>query len=430
MKKVTKRNRALSLLLSAAVAFSMMFAGSVETFAASWAIDISSKVFVGQVRNVSVSKSGKTGDISSVKSSSSSIIKVISHGSGSDKWYEIEPLKTGKAKLTVKFRTDSGKSKTLKKTLTVKKYPKQIKSLKVNGKKIDTGKNKYEYSKAGYTKTSAAIKMSVKDGWTIYSVTGTLYDSKAKKSKDIKNVKKKITKGKEISFPKEYDNLNVYINMSKDDLFISYYVNLNRNEKKEVGTWTIRTNGTVFVGQKRTVTVGNNETGKSGKISSAKSSDESIIKVKKKKSGKTKFYQFTPKKAGKVKLTVKFKTTAGKEKTLTKTITVRNYPKQIRSLTVNGKTVDVSKHKYTYKKKYTGTKAKVNIKVKDGWKVYFASANLYNTKNGKKKTVKDALAKVNNGKKISFPKKYNRLYVNIYMSKDDVTINYNITLHR
>ena len=426
----------ISRLLSVAVALSMVLAGSGEVFAASnWTINLNSKVFVGQTKSVSVmnSKTGKDGTITSVQSSKDAVIKVVKNGSGSGAWYEIEPLKTGKAKITVEFKTDSGKQKTLSKTLTVKKYPKPIKSFTVNGKKIDTGKNKYKYTKSGYTKTKATIQMKVKEGWSINSASGNLYSSKSKKSKEIKSVKSKVKKGKEISFPKDYDNLNVYVSMSKDDLFIDYSININRNASKaQTSEWTIGSSiSPVFVGLPRTINVRNTKTGETAKVTSVTSSDKSIVKPKKKKSGDTTFYQIKPLKKGTAKITVKFKTSSGKKQSLTKKITVKKYPNQIKSLTVNGKSVDVSKNKYTYNKKFTGKKAKIGIKVKKGWTVYYASGSLYSSEAKKSKAVDDVLNKVKEEKNISFPAKYDSLNVYILMISDKgASISYTITLHR
>ena len=428
----SKKAKICSLLLSAVMTLSLVYTGSIETYAKdNWSVWMNSTMFKGQTSSVTVgnNKSSKTGTVTSVKSSNKSVLKVVKTTSGSDKWYEVKAKKTGKAKLTIEFKTDSGKKKTLTKKITVKKYPNQIKSLTLNGKKIEVSKNKYKYSRK-CSKTEATIKIKLKEGWEISDVNANLYNSENSKYEEVKSAKKKVKNGKAFSFPKDYDNLNVYIYMAREDQSISYHVNFRRSEKSsDKGKWTLRVSDTLFVGQQKTLTVGNTKSGKTAKIISVKSSDKSILKVKKKKSGSDSFYLVTPKKAGKAKLTVGYKV-SGKKKTIKKTITVKKYPNEIKKLVLNDKEIDVSKHKYSYARKCSGKKAKIEIKLKEGWEIYNVNAVLVNSDTDLRDEVKDAKDLVKKGKEISFPKKYKNLNVNIYMSKDDKYISYFVNFHR
>ena len=108
----------------------------------------------------------------------------------------------------------------IKKTITVKKYPNQIKSLKVNGKAVKVSENKYFLdSKTG--KTSVKIKMALKKGWKIKNVEAYAY-TKNYTEKKISATKKAISKGSAISFPKKYRELHVTVNMSKGKDVVSY----------------------------------------------------------------------------------------------------------------------------------------------------------------------------------------------------------------
>ena len=71
----------------------------------------------------------------SIKSSNTKVIKVVKEGSGIYDNY-LEPLKAGKAKITVKYKIGS-KSNTISATYTVKKYPNPLQSVEVNGAKVN-----------------------------------------------------------------------------------------------------------------------------------------------------------------------------------------------------------------------------------------------------------------------------------------------------
>jgi putative transposon-encoded protein len=170
---------------------------------------------------------GVEGKVKSVKSSKSSVLKVqkvpvyYDNGKKATQYY-VDARKTGKAKLTIKFTDPKGKSHTLKKTITVKKYPNEIKSLKVNGKKVNVKKNKYFFTKKT-SSTSVKVKMALKSGWKIKSVESWKY-KKSGNATNIKVTKKMVQNGSKISFPKKYKGLEVYVTMAKGSDTITYSV--------------------------------------------------------------------------------------------------------------------------------------------------------------------------------------------------------------
>lgn len=231
MKK-NKLTRAASFMLALFVAAGMLIVSTGPAEAkSSWEIYLASTMFSGQNDGVTVGSNGKEAKIKSVKSSNKKVIRVTKFKTDDGKThYQIDAKKAGKAKLTVEYKIPGGKVKTLKKSIKVLPYPKHIKSLKINGKKIKAkGDRRYFYSDSDYQGDSARVKLAVKDGWKISGVYGGLaYRDRTKADKEIKNAKKLITSGKKLSFPEEYQGLYYIIEMKKDDKFISYYVSLWR----------------------------------------------------------------------------------------------------------------------------------------------------------------------------------------------------------
>ncbi len=128
--------------------------------------------YFGPVGIINLSDSAR---IISIKSGSPKVIKPHRDGPGLYDNY-LEPLKPGKAKITVKYR-DGGKSGTLSATYTVKKYPNPLSYVKVNGQKINIKGNKYYYDVNKYKKTSATIVVKPAKGWKIMWTWG--YTEKA-----------------------------------------------------------------------------------------------------------------------------------------------------------------------------------------------------------------------------------------------------------
>lgn len=129
-------------------------------------------------------------EIISVKSSNSSVLKVT----GSQSRYVLVK-NAGQAKIKIKYKLN-GKTTTISHTFTVKEYPKPIKSLTVNGKKITLKKEKRvlcRFDRPDLEK-KASIKINLKPAsdWIIDKIKAYYYnvsDSSNQKSLTVKNNK-------------------------------------------------------------------------------------------------------------------------------------------------------------------------------------------------------------------------------------------------
>ncbi|MBR0399583.1 MAG: hypothetical protein IJH95_02040 [Mogibacterium sp.] len=181
--------------------------GTTET------IDIPSVMWKGDSQHISVySINGKDvnyAKITKVTSSDTAVVKKVK------KIDYLKAVNTGEAWVTVNYKyskTETG-SRTVK--VTVKKYPKQIKSLTFNGKKVDVSKKKYSYTVNKFSKTSLKIKMKLKEGWVISDAWG--FGSAKGGSRQLNVTKAKIAKGGKISFPKKYKSANLRVTMKNKE---------------------------------------------------------------------------------------------------------------------------------------------------------------------------------------------------------------------
>ena len=195
--------------------------------------------------------------------------------------------------------------------------------------------------------------------------------------------------------------------------------------------------GTIWQGQYTGAWVYNKKTGKDAKITSVKSSN-SRVKVErntwKDEDGKNQTsYSLLGKKPGKAKLTIKYKA-GSKTRTIKKTVNVKKYPNQIKSLKINGKTIKTKgDRRYFYNtngRRYTKTSAKIQMKLKKGWRISFIEGNYFNYKTGKDGRISNIRSKVTGGKTIKFPKKWTSMHIYVVMEKGNDTIDYNIDLWR
>ncbi len=222
--------KSLSLVLSTVLAFGMIAVGTFNANAASdnWKLSYAGDFWAGSASDISLyTDSGNySEDIIWAKSSNKSVAK-FSKGIDVDTYiYSLECKKAGKTKLTIKFRDSKGKERTFTKTIKVKKYPKEFKSLKVNGKTINTNKKKFEYF-GKTSKTKVSVKAKLKKGWKIRSIDARLYDQNWEESK-LKVTKKMLSKGSSIKFPKKAQSMDMIIFLQKGTSEIEYYINLER----------------------------------------------------------------------------------------------------------------------------------------------------------------------------------------------------------
>ena len=231
MRKFNFR-KILSLALAAFVAFGTFAVGAVGVNAETenWGIDGEDSFWAGSTSWFNVYDSGNDtpGTITSATSSNNKVFSIQKETFGGNTDFFMKGVGAGTAVLTVNFTTPSGETKTLTKSVLVKKYPKEIKSLKVNGKKVNTSKYKFYYNKKiSKSKTKVNVKMALKKGWKIIGVT-------AERTKDRKTWKKftvkksALTKGKPIKFGKKYKDMYIYIELKKGNDIIWYSLDFYR----------------------------------------------------------------------------------------------------------------------------------------------------------------------------------------------------------
>ena len=220
--------RAVSMVLTLVLMLGMVVAGTGQARAESvkGELSICSPLHAGEDFEITVRNpdTQEEATITYAKSSDRKVAK-ITEDSG---YYTVYAKKPGKTRITVKYKWDNGETGKIAKNFRVKKYPNQIKSLKVNGKSIKTtGEERYWYSELCY-KTYAKIQLSLRKGWKIAKVEGAYYDSKDDRYRNIKNVKKLVKAGKSIRFPKKYRYMDIKIEMKKGTEAISYQIRLFR----------------------------------------------------------------------------------------------------------------------------------------------------------------------------------------------------------
>ena len=238
--------RVSAVLLAMFVAFGMMCFGTWEAKAADkWEFMGYDTYYIGQTYGnyIDVGSYDEAKDdtvwatVTSAKSSKKSVIKIktetwTDENNKPVKNYTMSFRKAGKAKITVKFKKPDGSKGTITKTINVKKYPNQIKSLKVNGKKVKTSKGtkRYDYTVTKFKKNKVTVKMALKKGWKVSYVSAYAYNTKNGKDKDIKVKPAAVKKGTGIKFPKGYDLMNITIDMQKGNQYISYFVTVSKNK--------------------------------------------------------------------------------------------------------------------------------------------------------------------------------------------------------
>lgn len=246
-----KLNYRISVILAAFVLMGIMLAGSCLVQAdsdSSYSINIPETLWMGQGSSTVLVQdaSGETKGIDSLTLSDPTVLKVHEdkyNYEGKDYCnYDVKPAKPGKTTMTVTFTKPDGSTGTLSKVISIRNYPKEIKSLKVNGKKVKLANNvktkilgkvdqRYTYFVKN-KKTAGKVKLTPKKGWKITKVTSTLSAGVGDTFKDYssKITKKMITKGKKFKFPKSWDQLEIRVTMqNKNGETIDYCICMFRN---------------------------------------------------------------------------------------------------------------------------------------------------------------------------------------------------------
>ena len=226
----TRFSKVLSLMLAAVVAVGVIGIGTGNAFAAShkWVISGDNYIWKGDTAYVGVndenSKDYTEAQVTKVVSSNKNV-KVIKNKYDDDVWFNLKGQKIGKAKITVYYKVPGSSAvKHKAKTIKVKAYPNEIKSLKVNGKAVKVGSNKYNYHVYDYKKTTASVKLALKKGWKIDNIYAYAY-TKSGKEADVKITKKMLTNGTAIKFAKKYADIYIGIGMVKGNDYANNYIN-------------------------------------------------------------------------------------------------------------------------------------------------------------------------------------------------------------
>ena len=204
MRKVSFR--LFSLMLLAA-----LLCGSVPALAAAKpALKVPELFWQGDWVKVEVTNLPKGAAITSVKSAKPSIIQVID--GDAERPFFLHGLKGGRSKITVRYRLKSGATRSVAATVTVKKYPNAIKSIKLNGKAlpIKPAEN-IEYQIQGYKKTATTVRIAPNTGWKVDRITLFMEDGQGQ----VKNLDLTKKNGRSVATPKRYTVLQ-YLFLLRD----------------------------------------------------------------------------------------------------------------------------------------------------------------------------------------------------------------------
>jgi hypothetical protein len=221
-----KFRKILSLVLAAFVAFGMLGVGTLAVNAETenWVLNTEDSIWEGANAWFDVYDEGNDapGGITSVTSGNTGVLSIEKEVYDGVTEYRGLGVAPGTAQVTVNFTTPSGQTKSLTKNIVVKAYPKEIKSLKVNGKKVNTSKNKFFYNKkVSKSKGSVKIKMALKKGWKITNIYADR-STNGDKYTQFKVKKSALKNGKAIKFGKKYKYMWINVTMKKGNDIIQY----------------------------------------------------------------------------------------------------------------------------------------------------------------------------------------------------------------
>jgi len=188
------------------------------------------------------------------------------------------------------------------------------------------------------------------------------------------------------------------------------------------GRYELALDGEVFLGRTLEVGVDDTKNDEFMDVLSASSSNSAVLKVTTKtqkiQGQSIKTVYVTGKKAGLATLTVSFRNAGGKKATLKEVLPVLSYPGWVKTFTIDGKKVDLSKNKYEYSKKTGKTSIKVKLIPTQAHPIEDAEAYVYDSDTGNSKEIKVTKAMLKNGSAIKFPEKYDSLeiYVDAHTS--------------
>lgn len=221
MKNKLLRILALVMLLALVV-------GAMPAMAASKKVRIKGQtLWIGAYGDdITVQNAPKSARVVSVKSSNKSVLKVYKDGNTFDDISVSPGKKTGKATITVKYTVGKDSYSVTSDPFTVKKFPKAIKSLKVNGKSVNLSRDAFDYPLFGYAKAKGTITVKAASGWKVSKLVlfpDPDYNPASAYRKTVKN-------GKSFNIPKDgsYCVDITMTNKKTKDVFI-YHVGFYRD---------------------------------------------------------------------------------------------------------------------------------------------------------------------------------------------------------
>ena len=302
-------------------------------------------------------------EITNVTSSDSKVLKVTHNGSENKIWnWSVSSPNAGSATLTVTYKKD-GVEKTISETYASKTFPNAVTSIKFNGTAlaVPTSKKYVDQDTIyGFKGKSGKLEVKLASGWKIGSLSESTYDKNHKSLSQSE-----ISNGESFSIAKKAQFISLYFNIyngSGDNY--SYSLQVYRNLPLELSSKAVYYIGyptksrlpySAIYGDTATL-----------KVTSVKSSNSSVIAVKKNKD----LFKVTvqAKKAGTAKITVKYKFNGKSYTASAKCTASKDYP--VKSVSVNSKSVKLKKNPYSYLlSKYKKGTGKVKITAAKGWQV-------------------------------------------------------------
>lgn len=159
-------------------------------------------------------------EIISVTSSDSSVIEVR------EKRYRGVQVKgVGQAKIKIKYKLN-GNTRTISANFTVKEYPKPIKSVTINGKKVNLRKDtlvRYRYDLPDLDKKSSIkINMKPASGWTVNGIKAYYYNVE----KESKHYNLTVKNNKTFTIKKRCEAVVTYTLKNKKGTKFTYVIEI------------------------------------------------------------------------------------------------------------------------------------------------------------------------------------------------------------
>lgn len=198
--------------------------GTVPAMAASKKVKINAETLWADAYGFQISAENvpENAKVTSVKSSNKSVLKVKKYGDTFSDIIVFPGTKTGKAKITVKYKVGKNSYSVTSPNYTVKKFPNAIKSLKIkignSTKTVNLKKNKIDYIVNKFNETKATVTVKAASDWRV----GSLHLYSGSTDKDIKS-------GKSFKVPKgENGEISIALQNKKSGAWFLYHIGLYR----------------------------------------------------------------------------------------------------------------------------------------------------------------------------------------------------------